>query len=164
MGEPAGLYYKVPQDGRLIHHPEFYYGLSRAVRGQIDAEAGGLFLSLKKEPTYTFIEIMVSSQSQDDEQFRLEPTRSTAFKAWLSSDLEGKSSFCHLPLLFHILFEWNNPWLRHKMRLSPLQPVIMDLEEMSLLRHLSLAYHILFEWDKRGHLITREPFPQESSS
>jgi hypothetical protein len=56
-----------------------------------------------------------SSQGQDDKQFRLEPTRSTA---WLSSDHEGKSSLCHLPLLFCILFEWNNTWLWHKRRLS----------------------------------------------
>ena len=77
------------RDGRLLHHPEFYYGLSRTARGQIDAEAEGLFLSLKVEPAHTFIEKMVSSQGQDDEQFRLKPTRSTAFKAWLSSDLFG---------------------------------------------------------------------------
>jgi hypothetical protein len=56
-----------------------------------------------------------SSQGQDDEQFRLEPTRSTA---WLSSDHEGNSSLCHLPLLFHVLFEWNNTWLWHRRRLS----------------------------------------------
>jgi hypothetical protein len=56
-----------------------------------------------------------SSQSQYDEQFRLKPMRSTA---WLSSDHKGKSSLCHLPLLFHILFEWNNTWLWHKRRLS----------------------------------------------
>jgi hypothetical protein len=56
-----------------------------------------------------------SSQGQDDEQFRLESTWSTA---WLSSYHEGKSSLCHLPLLFPILFEWNNTWLWHKRRLS----------------------------------------------
>jgi hypothetical protein len=56
-----------------------------------------------------------SSQGQHDEQFRLEPMRSTT---WLSSDHEGKLSLCHLPLLFRILFEWNNTWLWHKRWLS----------------------------------------------
>jgi hypothetical protein len=56
-----------------------------------------------------------SSQGQDDELLRLEPMRSTA---WLSLDDEGKSSLCHLPLLFRIFFEWNNTWLWHKRRLS----------------------------------------------
>jgi hypothetical protein len=37
---------------------------------------------------------------------------------WLSSDHEEKSSLCHLPLLFRILFEWNNTCLWHKRRLS----------------------------------------------
>jgi hypothetical protein len=63
----------------------------------------------------TLLRKWFSSQGQDDEQFKLEPTRSTT---WLCSDHEGKSSLCHLPLLFHILFEWNNAWLWHKRRLS----------------------------------------------
>jgi hypothetical protein len=55
------------------------------------------------------------SRGQDDEQFRLKPTRSTT---WLRSNHEGKSSLYDLPLLFRILFEWNNTWLWHKRRLS----------------------------------------------
>jgi hypothetical protein len=56
-----------------------------------------------------------SRQGQDDEQFVLEPTRCTT---WLISDHEGKSTLYHLPLLFHILFEWNNTWLCCKRRFS----------------------------------------------
>jgi hypothetical protein len=63
MGKPLGLHSKVPRDGKLVHHPEFYYRLSRAVHGHIDAKVEGF-----------------SSQGWDDEQFRLEPMRSTAFK------------------------------------------------------------------------------------
>jgi hypothetical protein len=56
-----------------------------------------------------------SRQGQDNEQFKLKPTRSTA---WLSSDHDGKSTLCHLQLLLRILFEWNNTWLWHKRWLS----------------------------------------------
>jgi hypothetical protein len=63
MGKPLGLYSEVPQDGRLVHHLEFYYRLNGAVRGHIDAKA-----------------TWFSSQEQNDEQFKLEPTRSTTFK------------------------------------------------------------------------------------
>jgi hypothetical protein len=86
---------------------------------------------MKVEPAHTLVEKLVSSQSRDYEQFRLEPT--------VIMDLEGKSSFCHLPLLFRILLEWNNTWLRYKRRLSPLSIVIMDLEERLLLRHWPLS-------------------------
>jgi hypothetical protein len=145
MGKPLELDYEVPRDGRLVHHPEFYYGMSRVVHSHIDARAGGSSLSMKIYPAHTLIEKLVSSQGRDDEQFRLEPTRSTAFKVWLSLDCEGKSSFYHLPLLCRILFEWNNTWIRYKRRLSPLPTIMMDLEERLLLRHRSLAYRILFE-------------------
>jgi hypothetical protein len=63
MGKPLGLHSKVPRDGRLVHHREFYYGLSRVVCGHIDAKVEGF-----------------SSQGQDDERFILKPMRSTAFK------------------------------------------------------------------------------------
>jgi hypothetical protein len=74
------------------------------------------------------------SQGQDDEQFRLEATRSTA---WLSSDHEGKSSLCHLPLLFHIFFEQNNTWLRHKRRLSS-----TNCNNGSSKCHFWITYHL----------------------
>jgi hypothetical protein len=76
MGKPLGLHSEVPRDGTLIHHLEFYYRLSRVVRGHIDAEAGGF-----------------SSQGQDDEQFRLEPMRSTAFKVRLKLRARGEVKF-----------------------------------------------------------------------
>jgi hypothetical protein len=76
----------------------------------------------------------LSNQGQDDEQFRLEPTRSTA---WLSSYHEGKSSFCHLPLLLRILFEWNNTWLWHKRRLSS-----TNYHNGSRKGHFWITYHL----------------------
>jgi hypothetical protein len=118
MGKPLGSHSMVPQDRRLVHHPDFYYGLSRAVHDHIDAKVG-----------------VFSSQGRDDELFRLEPMRSTTFKVWLSSELKWKLSLCHLPLLFHIMFEWNNRWLPLKRRLSPLPIVIMDLVERLLLHN-----------------------------
>jgi hypothetical protein len=65
-----------------------------------------------------------SSKGKDDEQFKLKSTRSTLR---LSLDHDEKSSLCHLPLLFCILFEWNNTWLWHKRRLSPPSIAIMNL-------------------------------------
>jgi hypothetical protein len=44
---------------------------------------------MRIEPAHTVVEKLISSQGRDDDQFRLELTRSTAFKVWLSSDLEG---------------------------------------------------------------------------
>jgi hypothetical protein len=146
MGKLFGLHSEVTRDGRQVHHPEFYYGLSRAVRSHIDAKAGGF-----------------SSQGQDDEQFRLKPTRSTAFKVWLKVKARGEVKFASSAIIFRILFEWNNIWLRYKRRFSPLSTIIMDLEERLSLRHRPLAYHILFEWDKSGDLTRRKPFSQESS-
>jgi hypothetical protein len=93
MGKPSELYSEVSQDGKLVYHLEIFWGWGMKIT------------SLRK---------WFSSQGQDDEQFWLKPTRSTA---WLSLDHEGKSSLCHLPLLFHILFECNNTWLWHKRRL-----------------------------------------------
>jgi hypothetical protein len=76
MGKPLGLHYEVPRDGRLIHHPEFYHGLSRVVRSHIDAKAGGF-----------------SSQGWDDELFKLKPTKSTAFKVRLKLRARGEVKF-----------------------------------------------------------------------
>jgi hypothetical protein len=39
MGKPSELYSEVSQDGKLVHHPEFFFRLSRAVSGHIDVEA-----------------------------------------------------------------------------------------------------------------------------
>jgi hypothetical protein len=39
MGKPSELYCEVSQDGKLVYHPEFFFGLSRVVRGHIDVEA-----------------------------------------------------------------------------------------------------------------------------
>jgi hypothetical protein len=76
MGKPLGLHYEVPRDGRLIHHLEFYHGLSRVVRSHIDAKAGGF-----------------SSQGRDDELFRLKPMKSTAFKVRLKLRARGEVKF-----------------------------------------------------------------------
>jgi hypothetical protein len=76
MGKPLGLHSEVPRDQRLVHHPEFYCGLSRAICSHIDAKAGRF-----------------SSQGQDDEQFILEPTGSTTFKVWLQLRARGEVKF-----------------------------------------------------------------------
>jgi hypothetical protein len=75
MGNPLGLHSEVPRDGRLVH-PEFYYRWTRAVHGHIDAKAGGF-----------------SSRGQDDEQFRFEPMKSTAFKVRLNLKARGEVKF-----------------------------------------------------------------------
>jgi hypothetical protein len=76
MGKCLGLHSKVRRDGRLVHHLKFSYGLSRAVHDHIDAKVGGF-----------------SFQGQDDEQFRLELTRSTAFKVRLKLRARGQVKF-----------------------------------------------------------------------
>jgi hypothetical protein len=45
----------------------FYYRLSRAVHGHIDAKAGGSFLSMKVEPAHALVEKLVCSQGRDFE-------------------------------------------------------------------------------------------------
>jgi hypothetical protein len=97
MGKLFGLHSEVTRDGRQVHHPEFYYRLSRAVRSHIDAKTGGF-----------------SRQGHDDEQFRLEPTRSTTFKVWLKLKARGEVKFVLSAIIFYI---------------SPLPSVIMDLEK-----------------------------------
>jgi hypothetical protein len=104
MGKPSELCYEVSREGKLVYHPDIFWAESSSPRKYWCW--GMKITSLRK---------WFSSQFQDDEQFRLEPTRSTA---WLSSDHKGKSSLCHLPLLFRILLELNNTWLWHKRRLS----------------------------------------------
>jgi hypothetical protein len=76
MGKPLGLHFEVPRDGRLVHDLEFYYGLSWVVCGHIDAKSGGF-----------------SSHGRNDEQYRLEPMRSTAFKVWLKFRDRGEVMF-----------------------------------------------------------------------
>jgi hypothetical protein len=39
MGKTLELYSEVLRDGELVHHSEFFFGLSQAVRGHIDVEA-----------------------------------------------------------------------------------------------------------------------------
>jgi hypothetical protein len=39
MGKPSELYSEVSQDGKLVYHPEIFFGLSRVVCGHIDVEA-----------------------------------------------------------------------------------------------------------------------------
>jgi hypothetical protein len=39
MGKPSELYYEVSSNGKLVYHPEIFFGLSRAVHGYIDVEA-----------------------------------------------------------------------------------------------------------------------------
>jgi hypothetical protein len=76
MGKPLGLHSKVTRDGRLAHHLEFYYGLSRVVCDHIDAKAGG-----------------ISSHDRDGEQFGFKPMRPTSFKVWLKLIAPGEVKF-----------------------------------------------------------------------
>jgi hypothetical protein len=39
MEKPSELYFEVSQNGELVYHPEFFFGLSRAVRELIDVAA-----------------------------------------------------------------------------------------------------------------------------
>jgi hypothetical protein len=39
MGKPSELYLEVSQDEKLVYHPDFFFRVSRAVRGHIDVEA-----------------------------------------------------------------------------------------------------------------------------
>jgi hypothetical protein len=39
MEKPSELYSEVSQDGKLVYHPEFFFGLSQAVHRHIDVEA-----------------------------------------------------------------------------------------------------------------------------
>jgi hypothetical protein len=143
MGKPLELYYEVSWDEKPVYHSEFFWAKSSNPRTYWCW--GMKITSFRK---------WFSSQGQDDEQFRVEPTRSTA---WLSLDHEGKSSLCDLPLLFYILLEWNNTWLWHKRRVSPPPTTIMDLGK-GILDHLPLAYRFLFDWDKSGFLTRRMLF------
>jgi hypothetical protein len=38
MGKPSELYSEVSQDGKVVYHPNFFFRLSRVVRGHIDVE------------------------------------------------------------------------------------------------------------------------------
>jgi hypothetical protein len=39
MGKPSELYSEVSRDGKLVYHPEIFFGLSQAVHEHIDVEA-----------------------------------------------------------------------------------------------------------------------------
>jgi hypothetical protein len=148
MGKPLELYSEVSWDGKLVYHPKIVRAESSSPRTY---RCWGMKITTLRK--------WFSSQGQDDEQFRLEPTRSTA---WLSSDHEGKSSLCHLPLLFRILFEWNNTWLWHKRRLSTPPTTIMDLGNGTF--GSPIAYVPFLVWLGQEWLFyQKDAFSQESS-
>jgi hypothetical protein len=135
----------MPRDGRLVHFLEFYYGLSWAVCGHIDAKVGGL-----------------SSHSRDDDQFRFKPTRSTAFKVWLNLSARGEVKFVSSAIIVLYLV-----WVEQYMASIQTRFPSTNYHNGSwgkVTLALPATYVPYLVWvGQSGDLTRRTPFPQESS-